>query len=52
MTISTIFNKQKFIICVVQNYSSHSQQPDYCCQTGVLFSNVKESCNATLTSLY
>ncbi|RHZ88774.1 hypothetical protein Glove_21g132 [Diversispora epigaea] len=52
MTITTTLNEQKFILRVVQGHSRHSQQPDYCCQAGVLSSNIEESCSAALTFLY
>ncbi|CAG8607173.1 3163_t:CDS:10, partial [Diversispora eburnea] len=52
MTITTTLNEQKFILHVVQGHSRHSQQPGYCCQAGVLSSNVEESCSAALTFLY
>ncbi|RHZ53218.1 hypothetical protein Glove_444g25 [Diversispora epigaea] len=52
MAIFTILNEQKFILHVVQGHLKHSQQPGYCCQAGVLSSNVEESCSAALTSLY
>ncbi|RHZ82503.1 hypothetical protein Glove_109g384 [Diversispora epigaea] len=47
MTIATILNEQKFILRVVQGHSRHSQRPGYCCQAGVLSSNVEKSCKDT-----
>ncbi|CAG8628909.1 247_t:CDS:2, partial [Diversispora eburnea] len=52
MIITTTINGQKFILRVVQGHPKHLQQPGYCCQAGVLSSNVEESCSAALTSLY